>query len=217
MKIVRIYIRSSTHTQDIERQKYLISQSKEYGYYIAGVYAEKASGASFDRPELNRMLDDLQPGDVILAEDMDRISRLPLVEAEKLIEIVKKKEAQISVPGLIDLSELDFSGNDLLKVVVQGMQEMLMRLLLVISRKDYEQRRARQKQGIELARKKNKFLGRQANVELHKKIIQLSAKGYSISQIAALLNCSDSTVKRARAKERSKVKEDDQFDLLNLN
>ena len=43
--------------------------------YIAGVYREKASGARADRPELLRMIADLQPGEVVVAEKIDRISR----------------------------------------------------------------------------------------------------------------------------------------------
>ncbi len=46
------------------------------------------------RPELNRMIADLQPGDVIIAERIDRLSRLPLPEAEAFIHTLKAK-----VPG----------------------------------------------------------------------------------------------------------------------
>ena len=48
------------------------------GFYVAAVYREKASGARPDRPELLRMVADLQPGEVVVAEKIDRISRLPL-------------------------------------------------------------------------------------------------------------------------------------------
>ena len=40
------------------------------------IYREKASGARPDRPELLRMIADLQPGEVVVAEKIDRISRL---------------------------------------------------------------------------------------------------------------------------------------------
>jgi hypothetical protein len=45
---------------------------------------EKASGARADRPKLLRMIAALQPGEVVVAEEMDRISQLPLSEAEQL-------------------------------------------------------------------------------------------------------------------------------------
>ncbi|WP_425290005.1 recombinase family protein, partial [Shewanella algae] len=56
------------------------------GFYVAAVYREKASGARPDRPELLRMVADLQPGEVVVAEKIDRISRLPLQEAELLVD-----------------------------------------------------------------------------------------------------------------------------------
>ena len=36
---------------------------------------------------------------------IDRISRLPLVEAQKLVDSIRSKEARLAVPGLVDLSE----------------------------------------------------------------------------------------------------------------
>jgi DNA invertase Pin-like site-specific DNA recombinase len=38
-----------------------VENAKATGYYVAGVYREKASGARADRPELLRMIGDLQP------------------------------------------------------------------------------------------------------------------------------------------------------------
>lgn len=78
MKIARIYKRVSTSEQDLTRQAALESMVRDNGFYIAGIYKEKASGARADRPELLRMIADLQSGDVVIAEKIDRISRLPL-------------------------------------------------------------------------------------------------------------------------------------------
>lgn len=81
MKIARIYLRVSTDEQDLTRQAEIEHSTRSASYYIAGVYREKASGARADRPELLRMIADLQPGEVVVAEKIDRISRLPLAEA----------------------------------------------------------------------------------------------------------------------------------------
>ncbi len=59
MKIARIYLRVSTDEQDLTRQAEIEHSSRSAGYYIAGVYREKASGARTDRPELLRMIADL--------------------------------------------------------------------------------------------------------------------------------------------------------------
>lgn len=78
MKIARIYLRVSIDEQDLTRQAEIEHSTRSAGYYIAGVYREKASGARADRPELLRMIADLQPDEVVVAEKIDRISRLPL-------------------------------------------------------------------------------------------------------------------------------------------
>ena len=86
--VARVYLRVSTDDQDLQRQEAITAQAKAAGYYVAGIYREKASGARADRPELLRMVADLQPGEVVIAEKIDRISRLPLPEAEALIAAI---------------------------------------------------------------------------------------------------------------------------------
>ncbi len=65
MRIARIYLRVSTDEQDLTRQAAIEHSTRASGYYVAGVYREKASGARADRPELLRLIADLQPGEVV--------------------------------------------------------------------------------------------------------------------------------------------------------
>jgi len=65
MNIARIYLRVSTEEQDLTRQAEIEHSTRAAGYYVAGIYREKASGARADRPELLRMIADLQPGEVV--------------------------------------------------------------------------------------------------------------------------------------------------------
>ncbi|MDR8406436.1 resolvase, partial [Acinetobacter baumannii] len=95
---------------------------------IAAVYREKASGITPDRPELNRMIHDLQAGEVVIAERIDRISRLPLPEAEKLIVAIKEKGAKLSIPGVIDLSEFSKDASGISKIVLDQVQDMLLKI-----------------------------------------------------------------------------------------
>src|ERR1700737_4262252 len=106
MKVARIYLRVSTDEQDLTRQAEIEHSARSAGYYVAGVYREKASGARADRPELLRMIADLQPGEVVVAEKIDRLSRLPLTEADQLVNSIRAKGAKLAVPGLVDLSEI---------------------------------------------------------------------------------------------------------------
>ena len=171
MKVARVYLRVSTDAQDLERQEEIITTAKEAGYYVAGVYREKASGARADRPELLRMIADLQPGEVVIAERIDRISRLPLPEAEKLIASIQDKGARLAVPGIVDLTDLADQAEGVAKVVLESVQAMLLRLALQMARDDYQERRERQRQGIQLAKQAGKYLGKQAD----KKLIRVSS------------------------------------------
>jgi len=42
---------------------------------VERVFEEKASGAQWDRPELQRLMDQLRPGDVVVVWKLDRLSR----------------------------------------------------------------------------------------------------------------------------------------------
>src|SRR3546814_2988052 len=96
-QIARVYLRVSTDAQDLRRQDAIVGEAKAAGYYVAAVYREKASGARADRPELLRMIADLQPGEVVIAEKIDRISRLPLTEAEQLVETIRARGARLEI------------------------------------------------------------------------------------------------------------------------
>ncbi|WP_335925271.1 recombinase family protein [Shewanella algae] len=202
--VARVYLRVSTDTQDMERQEKVIEDAKAAGYYVAGVYREKASGVRADRPELLRLVSDLQPGEVVIAEKMDRISRLPLDEAERLVSAIRERGARFAVPGVVDLSELAAEATGVTKVVLESVQDMLLRLALQMARDDYMDRRERQRQGIELGRQAGKYKGRQADPKRHAQVIALRSAGHSIAQTAKLSGFSASQVKRIWAKHQSK-------------
>ena len=157
---------------------------------------EKASGARADRPELLRMIGDLQPGEVVIAEKIDRISRLPLPEAERLVASIQAKGARLAVPGVVDLSDLAAEAQGVAKIVLEAVQIMLFRLALQMARDDYEDRRERQRQGIELARQAGRYKGRRADPKRRAQVDALRKSGYSINKTAELAGYSAAQVKR---------------------
>ena len=203
LRVARVYMRVSTEDQDLQRQESILEDARAAGYYIAGVYREKASGARADRPELLRMIDDLQPGEVVVAERIDRISRLPLAEAEHLVQQIQATGARLAVPGVVDLSELASTSDGVAKIVLESVQSMLLRLALQMARDDYESRRERQRQGIALAKAGGKYSGRKPDDAMHQRILALRAAGQSIAQTAKLASCSQSQVKRICALARA--------------
>ncbi len=182
--------------QDLTRQHNIERKTRDAGYYIAGVYREKASGARVDRPELQRMIADLQPGDVVIAEKMERLSRLPLSQAEQLVNSIRAKGARLAIPGLIDLSEIAVAADGITKIVLEAVQELLLKLALQMARDDYETRRERQRQGVQLAKSTGKYVGRVADTNIHKRIVALRDAGQTIRRTAELFGCSPSQVKR---------------------
>lgn len=84
------------------------------------------------------MIADLQPGDVVIAEKIDRISRFPLPEAEKLIASIRDKGARLAIPGIVDLSEVVAANDGVSRIVLESVQELLLKLALQIARDDYE-------------------------------------------------------------------------------
>lgn len=204
MKIARIYLRVSTDEQDLTRQTAIVESTRAAGYYVAGVYREKASGARADRPELLRMIGDLQPGEVVVAEKIDRISRLPLAEAERLVASIRAQGARLAVPGVVDLSDLAAEATGVAKVVLESIQDMLLKLALQMARDDYEDRRERQRQGVELAKSAGRYTGRKADTKAHDRIVVLRKAGHSITETARLAGCSESQVKRIWALQQAR-------------
>ena len=78
---------------------------------------------------------------------------------------------------------------------------MLLDMLAAVARKDYEDRRRRQYEGIEKARKEGKYKGRQINRKLHQNIEALLRDRKSYSEIVDILGCSRSTI--ATVKKRT--------------
>lgn len=199
MKVARIYLRVSTDEQDLSRQNAIVESTRVAGFYVAGIYREKASGARADRPELLRMIADLQPGEVVVAEKIDRISRLPLPEAERLVASIRATGARLAVPGVVDLSDFAAESTGIAKIVLESIQDMLLRLALQMARDDYEDRRERQRQGVELAKSAGRYTGRKPDMKVHDRIVALRTARHSIPETAKLAGCSASQVKRVWA------------------
>src|SRR5262249_61969616 len=82
---IRAYLRASTDEQDASRARSQVEAfAADRGMQIAAWYVENESGAKLDRPELFRLLADAHPGDVLLVEQVDRLSRLGAADWERL-------------------------------------------------------------------------------------------------------------------------------------
>ena len=77
MMNVRIYCRASTEGQHADRALVSLREfAQSKNWQVAGEYIENASGAKLERVELMHLLEQAQPGDLLLIEAIDRLSRL---------------------------------------------------------------------------------------------------------------------------------------------
>jgi DNA invertase Pin-like site-specific DNA recombinase len=65
-----------------------------------------------------------------------------------------------------------------------------------VARKDYEDRRRRQKDGIEKAQADGAYKGRRADEVLHRRVKDCLASGMSLRMTAKTVGCALSTVQR---------------------
>ena len=201
--LVRAYLRASTAEQDVQRARgALLEFADSHGQRIAGFYPENESGTKLNRPELFRLLNDSQPGDIILCEQVDRLSRLTETDWLKLRGTIQAKGLQIvsldlptSHMFMAGLGEETFAGR-----MMGAMNSMLLDMLAAIARKDYEDRVRRSREGIERARKiPGKYTGRKTDDALHTRVKACLAAGMAIRKVAAVCSCSKTTVQKIKA------------------
>lgn len=196
---VRAYLRASTNEQDAQRARGTLDQfAHERGVMICNYYAENESGARLDRPELFRLLADSRPRDVLLVEDVDRLSRLAGGEWEKLKNMIREREVRVVAVNVpTTWQHLSPAQNEFDARMFGAINDMLLDMLAAIARRDYEQRRERQKQGIAKAKSAGKYQGRQIDLGRYDAIRRLLASGNSWSVVQRTVGCSRSTISSA--------------------
>jgi DNA invertase Pin-like site-specific DNA recombinase len=196
--LVRAYLRASTDEQDANRAKGALKAfAQEHGLRVAGWYAENESGASLKRPELFRLLADCEPGDAILVEQVDRLSRLNSADWGRLKADIQARDIRVIALDLPTSWVMAKAGADqFTSRMFSAINAMLLDMLAAVARKDYEDRRRRQFEGIEKAKADGLYKGRPEDTERNKAIEDMLSKGQSWSTIQAATGCSRSTIAR---------------------
>lgn len=201
MTFVRAYLRASTSEQDAERARAdLEAFAAERGLRIAGFYIENESGASLQRPELFRLLRDAQDGDVLLVEQVDRLSRLTAGDWERLKgELAARRVRVVALDLPTSWMMATAKADDFTARMFDAINGMMLDVLAAVARKDYEDRRRRQAQGIALAQSEGRYRGRPADVARNAGIVAMLKSGASWSSIQAATGCSRSTLSKLAA------------------
>lgn len=194
---IRGYLRASTDDQNAERARdQLTAFAQERGMAIASWYVENASGTTVDRPELRRLLRDTQTGDILLIEAIDRLSRLPGDEWQMLRNEIESKGLRIVALDLPTSHAAMHSNqaDDFTSRMLDAINRMMLDMMAAIARKDYEQRRQRQAQGILKAQQEGRYKGRPKDTGKRRQVAELLAAGFSVRKTASHARVSTYTV-----------------------
>jgi len=150
------------------------------------IYADTITGTARKRPELDRMLDQLRDGDVIVVTKYDRLAR----SLRDLLDIVAAIEERGA--GFRSLAE------DIDTTTPAG--RLIFHVFASIAQFERERISERTREGLDAARKRGRIGGRPPALTPAQKTEVRKMRddeGRSISEIASLFKVSEKTVRRA--------------------
>jgi DNA invertase Pin-like site-specific DNA recombinase len=176
---VRAYLRASTSNQDAYRaREQLRDFASDRGLTIAAWYVENESGAKLSRPELFRLLADAHPGDILLVEQVDRLSRLTASDWERLkAELTSRRVRVVALDLPTSWMMATKSADEFTGRMFEAINGMLLDMLAAVARKDYDDRR--QAQGQAKAKAEGRYRGRPEDTDRNAGIACVSRKSDS--------------------------------------
>ena len=190
MSTIYGYARCSTseERQDIDRQK---RELKALGVEDdKHIYWEYESGSNTARPELQKLLDVVQPGDTIVTTEVSRLSRSTGHLCE-ILELVQEKKLQL----IIGSFKADCR-NESFDPMTKGMLQMW----AVFAEMEKEMISQRVRSGMANAKAKGKSIGRprSSREDIPDKFWKYErmyrAGEISIAEFARLMDCSRTTI-----------------------
>lgn len=181
MKIA--YVRVSTIEQNEERQ---IEGLEKHG--IDKWYIEKVSGKNMERPELQRMLTEVQEGDIVYVHDFSRLAR----STKDLLDIVERLNAR-NIHVVSNKENIDTSTNS---------GKLMLTMFAAIYEFERTNMLERQAEGIEIAKREGKYKNcgrKKTDIDKHtEELIQDYVDGTikTKAQLAMMLNISRPTLNR---------------------
>lgn len=173
------YIRISSEGQNLDRQL--------DGLALERIFSDKASGKNTDRVGLQECLSFLREGDVLHVHDLSRLAR-SLLDLEKIVMTLNSK----GVTVVFHQENLTFvAGHE-----IDPMSKLLFQVLGSFA--EFERRliKARQREGIELAKQRGVYKGRKhcltpEQIEDIKRSIE---SGRKVAELAKEYGCSRETI-----------------------
>ncbi|HEL2402910.1 TPA: recombinase family protein [Streptococcus suis] len=184
------YIRVSSTEQNLDRQ---IEQLSD----VFKVFSDKISGKDTDRPGLKSLLSFIREGDIVVVSELDRLGRNNK-ELTEVMSIIQSKGATIEILSLPSLSGIED----------ENLRRLLNNLIIEIYKYQAEAERVRilerQRQGIEIAKRKGKYKGRKPMFARNDMKLQhafdLFLAGHSDREVEDLVGINSRTFRRYREK-----------------
>ena len=204
--LTRCYLRASTDEQNASRARNQVEAfAAERGLVIASTYVENESGAKLARPELFRLIADSRPGDVLLIEQVDRLSRLTATDWQKLRADLDQKQIRVVALDLPTSWMLAAPADEFTARMFGAVNGMMLDVLAAVARKDYDDRRRRQAQGQAKAKSEGKYRGRPEDTARNAGIASMLKSGDSWTAIEAAFGCSRATIAKIAKRVAKRV------------
>ena len=146
------YARVSARDQNLDRQMDALAA---FGVSGERVFADRASGRDFERPEYQRLLGALRRGDVVVVKSIDRFGRNYEEILEEWRRITRGAGCSIVV---LDMPLLDTRENR--GVTGRLISDIVLQLLSYVAEKERDFIRQRQAEGIAAAQERGVRFGR---------------------------------------------------------
>lgn len=166
------YARVSSTGQNLDRQIELLENAG-----VDKIFTEKVSGAKLEnRPVLNEVLNLIRWDDTLIVTELDRLGRREK-DLTYIINTINEKGSSLEILSLPSTKIEDPALNKLVN-------SLILEIYKYISEQERKRIKERQRQGIELAKKKGKYKGRKKKFTRESpQLIQafkLLDQGYSI-------------------------------------
>jgi DNA invertase Pin-like site-specific DNA recombinase len=141
------------------------------------------------------LLADACKGDILLIEQVDRLSRLTASDWETLkVKLAAKHIRVVALDLPTSWMMATSNRDDFTARIFEAINGTLLDMLAAVARKDYDDRRRRQAQGQAKAKAEGRYKGRAEDVERNAAIGRMIAAGQSWSTIQAATGCSRATI-----------------------
>ncbi|TMP17004.1 recombinase family protein [Pseudoalteromonas sp. S2893] len=159
------YARVSTKGQDLTVQ---LSKLSEHG--VDRVYSEKLSGKNKNRPELEKMIEQLRTGDTVVITKIDRLAR-NMRDFQNIVHELTERGVTLKIlDQMIDTSS--------------AQDKLFMNMLSMFAEFERTMILERQREGIEHAKSKGVYKGRKPISEDKKaQVLELAANDVKKSEI----------------------------------